>query len=599
MRRLSIFSLSIVVATLSVLFIKHQAHAAIIAVTTNADSGAGSLRQAITDANTSIGVTDTIDFNIAGAGVHTITLLSALPAITDPVTIDGSTQPGASCGTLVPTTMPGTNTPHTLTVEIDGGGQAINLITLGAGSGGTEIKGLVLNNATGSGIVVAANSIGSLTIDCNYIGTNSAGTATGNLTGQGVSANFITNTITIQNNLISGTSTAIGINSNVMNISGNLIGTDVNGTSAIANTGAGVTLYSSSNSTVNHNVVSGNGSTGVGFDSGSNMTFTGNVIGLGIDGNALGNNGDGVRFFAVNNFTIGGVSSAQRNIISANTGNGLHIYNNCDGSPSQSIGSTTYNNYIGTQMDGSVKTGFGNSAAGIEVNEYYGGCVSVYKHIIGGDAAGQANIIAGNINQGILIHQGSGYDVFSITTIGNSIYANGQFGIDLASDSDNDSGIADTDLGPNVINNLLMSYPAINANYYINRPTINSTSVSGNQLTVNYDYQANGVVASGDGVSLLPTDLVGYRLDFYLNNGTQDGAYPGYAQGRTHLSSFIVNGSETNATHTFTSPINFVGSQNATVTSTVLWQNIPDPPNNCGNRAGAGPPYYISTNGCG
>src|SRR5262245_26474094 len=57
------------------------------------DSGVGSLRQAITDANNTAGA-DAIDFNISGAGVHTITPASQLPFITGQVTIDGTTQPG-------------------------------------------------------------------------------------------------------------------------------------------------------------------------------------------------------------------------------------------------------------------------------------------------------------------------------------------------------------------------------------------------------------------------------------------------------------------------------------------------------------------------
>jgi len=96
----------------------------------------------------------------------------------------------------------------------------------------------------------------------------------------------------------------------------------------------------------------------------------------------------------------------------------------------------------------------------------------------------------------------------------------------------------------------------------------------------------------------LPTDLVGYRLDFYLNDGGQDGAFAGYSQGKTHLGSFIVNGSETTASHTFTSPVTPATTQNVTVTTTVLWQNIPNGPDSCGQRVGSGPPYFISTNGC-
>src|ERR1035438_8088681 len=70
----------------------YRAEAAIYTVTSTADSGAGTLRQAITDANGSPGL-DTITFNISGSGVHTISPSSALPSITDPVIIDGTSQP--------------------------------------------------------------------------------------------------------------------------------------------------------------------------------------------------------------------------------------------------------------------------------------------------------------------------------------------------------------------------------------------------------------------------------------------------------------------------------------------------------------------------
>src|SRR6266446_4509359 len=68
-------------------------------VTNTSDSGVGSLRQAILDANASSGP-DTIAFNIPGSGVKTITPATTLPAITEQVTIDGYTQPGASMNTL-------------------------------------------------------------------------------------------------------------------------------------------------------------------------------------------------------------------------------------------------------------------------------------------------------------------------------------------------------------------------------------------------------------------------------------------------------------------------------------------------------------------
>ena len=51
------------------------------------------LREAINHANSVVG-TDTINFDIPGFGVHTIQPASALPTISDPVMIDGTSQPG-------------------------------------------------------------------------------------------------------------------------------------------------------------------------------------------------------------------------------------------------------------------------------------------------------------------------------------------------------------------------------------------------------------------------------------------------------------------------------------------------------------------------
>src|SRR3954466_14339722 len=72
-------------------------------VNTTADSGMGSLRQAILDANDTVNNPghDDIQFNIAGGGFRTITLSSPLPSITDEVTINGATQPGFSGSPLI------------------------------------------------------------------------------------------------------------------------------------------------------------------------------------------------------------------------------------------------------------------------------------------------------------------------------------------------------------------------------------------------------------------------------------------------------------------------------------------------------------------
>lgn len=69
-------------------------------VTNINDAGPGSLRDAITQANAVAGA-DIINFNIPGAGVQTIAPLSSLSPITEAVTIDGFSQPGATPGNLL------------------------------------------------------------------------------------------------------------------------------------------------------------------------------------------------------------------------------------------------------------------------------------------------------------------------------------------------------------------------------------------------------------------------------------------------------------------------------------------------------------------
>ena len=80
---------------------------AVFTVTTTADGGPGSLRQAILDTNAAAGA-DTIAFNIPGTGIHTIQpQQSELPKATGPVVIDGYTQPGSHPNTALASEMSG------------------------------------------------------------------------------------------------------------------------------------------------------------------------------------------------------------------------------------------------------------------------------------------------------------------------------------------------------------------------------------------------------------------------------------------------------------------------------------------------------------
>ena len=76
-------------------------HAATFVVTNTNDAGPGSLRDAIEKANAAQGA-DTITFNIAGTGPHTIGLTYALPTITSPLNIDGYSQPGSRQNSSTP-----------------------------------------------------------------------------------------------------------------------------------------------------------------------------------------------------------------------------------------------------------------------------------------------------------------------------------------------------------------------------------------------------------------------------------------------------------------------------------------------------------------
>src|SRR5262249_10336367 len=142
-------------------------------VTTTADSGAGSLRQAITDANGTPGVADTIEFNITGSGVHTITPLTDLPMITDSVTIDGYTQPGSSPNTA-DIGQPD-NSVHR--IEIDGthtfGGTGGGVFVF-SGSITFTLRGLVINRAPNAAIYTSGAAG---TVEGCFIGVDPAGTA--------------------------------------------------------------------------------------------------------------------------------------------------------------------------------------------------------------------------------------------------------------------------------------------------------------------------------------------------------------------------------------------------------------------------------------
>ena len=265
----------------------------IFLVTNTSDSGAGSLRQAILDANgapNSEEGPDKIHFDIPGAGVQTIAPASALPAITDPVILDGYTQPGASANTQT------TGSDAVLRIQLSGtNAPGSTAFSLNSTADNSLLRGLVINDGFGIGIFVDGAS-GTI-IQGNYIGTNPAGTAAAPI---GTFALFGSTGIYLNN----APDTQIG-------------GTDPSERNVIAGIdGDGIGLW--------------NGQT-------TGTLIQGNYIGVGADGvTALPNGGTGGSFgvdgggITLRNFTsgtqIGGTAAGAGNIIANNAPVGIFIY---------------------------------------------------------------------------------------------------------------------------------------------------------------------------------------------------------------------------------------------------------------------------------
>ena len=199
-----------------------SANAASFVVTTDADAGQGSLRQAILDANANPGPDD-ITFAIPGAGTQFLTVLSPLPAITEQVSIDASTQPGASCDT----------SPPTLFIRLHGSnaGPDASALTV-AGGTGTVIKGFIIRFFPGDGVSISAPASGT-TVTCNAIGTSPDGVAQFGNNGAGVAVRSTdpaaTDPTTISGNLImnnGGPGVLVGADARDVTIRGNLINTN-------------------------------------------------------------------------------------------------------------------------------------------------------------------------------------------------------------------------------------------------------------------------------------------------------------------------------------------------------------------------------------
>jgi CSLREA domain-containing protein len=574
------------------------------------------LRAAIEEANANTGP-DTIAFNIPGAGVHTITPMGSfaeapLPPITDPVTIDGTSQPGYAGKPVIE--LDGSNLPS-LTLF----GLWLASPASGFGdSGGSTIRGLAINGFSGPAAAAVRIDSESNHIEGNYVGLNAAGIAKANSDGifftDGGSGNTIGGTTLAARNVISG-NTAGGVvfasDAGTGNrVEGNFIGTNPAGTAAIPNGGgvAGPTGFVGGNTIGGTaagagNVISGNSGIGVQLNStGEGDLVQGNLIGTSADGTAAIPNGRGVYVGNGTNNTIGGTTAAARNVISGNSQVGITI------SGFFATGNQVEGNFIGTNAAGTAA--LPNASGGVLLLGGGGGTT------IGGTAAGASNVISGNGGAGVTVglsgfltgnyvqgnfigtnatgtaaipNTGPGVEVLVVgvgggTTIGgttagagnliadnagpgirideessnpiegNSIYSNGGLGIDLVPPGVTPNDAGDTDTGANGLQNF---------------PVIDQALSDGGTVTIDGSLDSN---ASSNGIT--------YRLEFFANDACDQPS--GFGEGKTFLGATSLT-TQPDGTGSFSATFPIPAGAGSVITSTAT-----DPAGNTSEFSGCG-----------
>lgn len=347
-------------------------------VTNTADSGPGSLRQAILDSNQGPPSFNTIAFAIPGSGIHQIMPVTSLPVIESAATIDGTTQPGYRDKPLIRLLGPGTASFPGLTfnaLRFDGP----------AGVQGLTVRGF------STGILLEGESNNyPMTVEADHFFGNGIGLEVNdghNLVDQNVISDNVGDGLLLY---------AAGGNT----IQNNRIGTDKTGTIPLGNGGDGIHLVGQegAGNRILDNVISANAGTGVDLSGGGYSAPTliqGNRIGVDATGTVpMGNGGDGVR--------DADGDRVLDNIIAANAGNGVSV-------PLQDT--TIRGNQIAS-----------NGANG----------VLVYARLIANETVAE-NVVSGNANDGVLVDGAQ-----PVTITGNQIFANGNLGIELLNNGNHD-----------------------------------------------------------------------------------------------------------------------------------------------------------------
>ncbi len=520
---------------------------------TNAGDGSCTLREAIANANADADLSggdchggsgeDRIFFAIPGAGPHTIVPLTALPNITGPVIIDGTTQPGSSCGA--------TPAEHLLLVELDGSAVTgfVNGLALTGGSNGSTIRGLVINRFTDKGVVI--NNSHNNTVACNFIGTDTSGNSDLGNAGNGVEMAVATGNV-IESNLISGNS-GDGVHfepgGDANTVRGNHIGTNAAGTAALGNTLTGVGFNQAQDNTIggtsaaDRNLISGNANGGmaiVGFSGNpaSGNVVLGNYIGTDVLGTSVVPNArDGIRIVSVTSSNvIGGSTPGARNVISGNQV-GVKIAD-------AGLDNVVVGNFIGTNAAGDAP--LGNTGEGVIVyadNTTIGGTNPGEGNVISGNSAGiyvdgaDGTLIAGNFigtsaDGASAVPNGMGIRITSAT--GTHIGATNSSGAGNVISGNSGTGIGLTGGGTRMYGNVI-GRDATNAFALSNQDGI-TVYAGGSNVIGGLGADSSNVISgnTGDGVALyvdaVNTAVLGNRI--WDNGGLGIRFYPGANDGQ-------------------------------------------------------------------
>jgi hypothetical protein len=550
-------------------------------VTNTNDSGPGSLRQAILDANATdggAGSTDLITFAIPGPAPHTITPLTPLPAVDatgaeapadlGSVTIDGTSQPGFAGRPVVELSG----------AVVGSSGDGLTIKTLNC-----VVRGLAINRFA-AGIRFSEGEFLEAQngrVEGNHLGTDVSGTVDlGN--GVGVVARnlfrdvgpiTIGGTVAAARNIISGNGR--GIEGVVSTVQGNFIGTDVTGTVRLGNDSEGILIGPAlpligGTAPGARNIISGNGAAGIRVFDDVAFDIINNYIGIDVSGTrALGNAGNGIEvpFQALG--TIAG------NVISANGGHGV-LVNPVGLIPVDVVDNRVGTNSAGTEALGNVRSGLwliigsssvtgnvvsGNGEHGVVLREldntvqgnYIGTDItgtaalgnggdglrlSGFGHTIGGLDSGQGNVIAFNGGDGLTFPPFGG-----VTPIlSNAIFSNGGLGIDLRDDGVTPNDACDPDTGVN----------DTGVNELQNFPVLTAVDVSGSSTTI--QGQLNSIPSTT------------YQLQFFSSAAADPS---GFGEGARLLgSTMVTTDSACNATFAVTLPVAVSAGHVVTATAT-------------------------------